>query len=236
MIKSSEDANKYYQIVNQYVDDYIEEFVKKHKFSPTRVESYLLENKTKLRKFLSSRGLSQVNGIEQVLSDILEDRVSVKRDSVMTFETFAYVESSEFRNFSLKQCIYRGIEKSTIEHEKLLADYFDVSLGQVEPVSTDKHVFKVGDINVVVYDESEVGIMKDNVREYLMNEALERSMDLGSDVSGLNLTFYIKDVVDKSRLYDMIELILHKDVKIAISCILGCKLCDVQSGLIGTFD
>ena len=50
MIRNSEDANKYYQLVNQYVDDYIEEFIKKHKFKPSRVESYLLENKAKLKK------------------------------------------------------------------------------------------------------------------------------------------------------------------------------------------
>ena len=84
MIRNSEDANKYYQLVNQYVDDYIEEFIKKHKFKPSRVESYLLENKAKLKNFISRRGLSDVNGIEQVLSDILQDRVSMRKDSVMT--------------------------------------------------------------------------------------------------------------------------------------------------------
>jgi acetyl-CoA acetyltransferase len=34
MIRNSEDANKYYQLVNQYVDDYIEEFIKKHNITP----------------------------------------------------------------------------------------------------------------------------------------------------------------------------------------------------------
>ena len=236
MIRNSEDANKYYQLVNQYVDDYIEEFIKKHKFKPNRVESYLLENKSKLKNFISRRGLSDVNGIEQVLSDILQDRVAMRKDSVMTFENFKFLESDDFKILDLKQCLYKGIDNVTINHEKILADYYDVSLSQIDIVSAEKHIFKIDDLSIVIYNEDELNIIKENIKDYVLNQTFSKNIKLDLGNSDLDLNVNIKDFMDEEKFNNKIEEILTKEnVKNITSSILGCILCDVEENFIATF-
>ena len=236
MIRNSEDANKYYQIVNQYVDDYIEEFIKKHKFKPSRVESYLLENKAKLKNFISRRGLSDVNGIEQVLSDILQDRVSMRKDSVMTFENFKFLDSDDFKILDLKQCLYKGIDNVTINHEKILADYYDVSLSQIDVVSAEKHIFKIDELNIVIYNEDELNIIKENIKDYVLNQTFSKNIKLDLGSSDLDLNVNVKDFMDTEKFNNKIEEILTKEnVKNITSSILGCKLCDDEENFIATF-
>ncbi len=109
MIKTSEDANKYYQLVNQYIDEYVETW----NIKPTNLKSYLLGNKSNLLKFLERRGLSEVSNIETVLSDVIDDRVSMFKDSVMTFENFKFLESNEFQildlSADLRQVFFFGL-------------------------------------------------------------------------------------------------------------------------------
>ena len=124
MINNSEDLNKYYNIVNQYVDEYID----KWKIKPTNLKNYLLGNKSRLVNFLEKKGLRDINRIDRVVSDVIEHRVELYKDGVITFENFKLLESEEFKVLDLKQCLYKGIEKATINHEKILADFFDLSL------------------------------------------------------------------------------------------------------------
>ena len=60
MINNSEDLNKYYNIVNQYVDEYID----KWKIKPTNLKNYLLGNKSRLVNFLEKKGLKDINRID----------------------------------------------------------------------------------------------------------------------------------------------------------------------------
>jgi hypothetical protein len=179
MINNSEDANKYYNVVNQYIDEYVD----KWKIKPTNLKNYLLGNKSKLINFLERKGLKEVNNIDRVVSDIVEDRVSMYNDSVLTFESFKIFESDEFRILDLKDCLYKGIEKTTIEHEKILADFFDISLSQISPISSEKHTFWVHDVDtpVVIYNNDELTIIKENIIDYAYNQMFNKtiSLDLG---------------------------------------------------------
>ena len=84
MINNSEDLNKYYNIVNQYVDEYID----KWKIKPTNLKNYLLGNKSRLVNFLEKKGLRDINRIDRVVSDVIEHRVELYKDGVITFENF----------------------------------------------------------------------------------------------------------------------------------------------------
>ena len=132
MIRNSEDANKYYQLVNQYIDEYTDT----HKIRPVNLGRYL-KNSDKLKNFLERKGLKDVQNINRVISDVVEDRIAMEKDLVKTFESFKMFESEEFKILNLRQCLYKGIDKSNIHHEKILADYFDVSLSHVDIIDSD---------------------------------------------------------------------------------------------------
>lgn len=184
MINNREDANKYYQIVNELVDDYID----KWKIKPSNLRRYLKPGGARFNKFLERNKLSDIKGADKVLKDIIEDREHMERDGVITFESFKLFESDDFKIKSMSQCLYKGIEKAGGNMEKVLADYFDSSLGQIDIVDANKHIFKVNDwesdsINVIIYTDEEVDIMTDNFIEHLYGELSNKKIELTSSIS-----------------------------------------------------
>ena len=133
--------------------------------------------------FLEKKGLRDINRIDRVVSDVIEHRVELYKDGVITFENFKLLESEEFKVLDLKQCLYKGIEKATINHEKILADFFDLSLSQIDPISPDKHTFWVHDVDtpVIIYNNDELSIVKENIIDYAYNQMFNKtiSLDLG---------------------------------------------------------
>ena len=87
MINNREDANKYYQQVNELIDEYID----KWKIKPSSLGRYLKPGSDRFNKLLGRNNLKEVNGIDRVLSDVIEDRVNMERDAVLTFENFKFL-------------------------------------------------------------------------------------------------------------------------------------------------
>ena len=200
-INSREDANKYYQVVNKLVDDYID----KWKIKPTNLKRYLKNGSDKFEKFINRNGLKDINGIKQVINDVIEDRVHMESDGILTFERFKVFESDEFKITSIIQCLYKGIGKTDIKAEKFLADHFDANLSQIDIVDTDKHIFKISnwendDLLVIVYNKDEFDIIKENMKEYLYDELLKQQIDL---IVGVSLK--LNTIIDKDKFYTDIE-------------------------------
>lgn len=202
-INSREDANKYYQVVNKLVDEYMD----KWKIRPTNLKRYLKTGSDKFEKFIERNGLKDINGIKQVINDVIDDRVNMETDGVLTFESFKVFESDDFKVTSLLQCLYKGIGKTDIKTEKFLADHFDANLSQIDIVDSDKHLFKVtnwenDDLLVIVYNKDEMDIIKGNIKEYLTNELLKEKVDL------IGIKIPLEDIVDKSKAENYIESFL----------------------------
>jgi hypothetical protein len=200
-ISSREDANKYYQVVNSLVDEYID----KWKIKPTNLKKYLKVGSDKFEKFIERNGLKDVNGIQQVISDIIEDRVHMETDGVLTFESFKVFESDEFKITSLIQCLYKGIGKTDIKTEKFLADHFDANLSQIDIIDSDKHMFKINnweneDLLAIVYNKDEFDIIKENIKEYLLDELLQKQVDL---IVGVSVK--LEGLIDKEKFETEIE-------------------------------
>lgn len=200
-INSREDANKYYQVVNKLVDEYID----KWKIKPTNLKRYLKNGSDKFEKFIDRNGLKDINGIKQVINDVIEDRVHMESDGVLTFERFKVFESDEFKITSIIQCLYKGIGKTDIKAEKFLADHFDANLSQIDIVDTDKHMFKISnweneDLLVIVYNKDEFDIIKENIKEYLYEELLKQQIDLIGEVS-----LKLNTIIDKDKFNTDIE-------------------------------
>jgi hypothetical protein len=200
-INSREDANKYYQVVNKLVDEYID----KWKIKPTNLKRYLKNGSDKFEKFIDRNGLKDINGIKQVINDVIEDRVHMESDGVLTFERFKVFESDDFKITSIIQCLYKGIGKTDIKAEKFLADHFDANLSQIDIVDTDKHMFKISnweneDLLVIVYNKDEFDIIKENIKEHLYDELLKQQIDL---IVGVSLK--LNTIIDKDKFNTDIE-------------------------------
>lgn len=183
-INNREDANKYYQLINELVDEYID----KWKIRPSRLGKYLRPGSDRFNKFLMRNNLSEVKGAEVILKDIIEDRVHMEKDGVMTFESFHLFESDDFKIDSMKECLYKGIEKADIKMEKILADVFDTNLGSIDIVDADKHIFKIEDWEgedkkVIIYSDEDLEVIKTNMVENLYEELRKKKVELSSKVS-----------------------------------------------------
>lgn len=220
MIRNSEDANKYYNLVNQYIDEYVE----KWKIKPNNLKSYLLGNKSKMVSFLERNGLNNVSNIEIVITDIIDDRIAISIDTIMTFENYKAMDSDEFKILDIKQCLWKGINKADMEHEKLLADMFDVSLSQINAIDSGRHIFQIDDMGpktfCVVFSESELQIIKENIKDYAFNQLTSQNLNL----PGVNFDFNLGKFVDLDKYNSYVDsLFSTENVKNFICQQLNCE-------------
>ena len=189
-INNREDANKYYKEINKLVDDYMES----GKIKPSNLKNYMKPGSERSKKFLHRNNYKEVVGIDQVFSDVIEDRVNMERDGILKFENFKFFESDEFKISSLEQCLYKGIEKADRNMEKALANVFRMDLGSIENtdiepylssvknIDTYKHLFKIDDwgknIEAVIYTKEELDVIYLNVIEYLYEEIKKKEIEL----------------------------------------------------------
>jgi hypothetical protein len=194
MINNREDANKYYQQLNELIDDYMD----KWKIRPSNLKRYLQPGSERFTKFLNRNNLKEVNGIDRVLSDVIEDRVNMESDGILTFENFKFFESNEYKISNLKETLYKGIEKVDLNMEKVLADVFDTNLGSIDVIDSSKHIFKINDwngedINVLIYSKEDLEIIKNNMIDCLFDELKSKKVLLGGIVE-LSLSNITSDI------------------------------------------
>ena len=217
-INNREDANRYYQQINELIDDYMD----KWKIRPSNLKRYLQPGSERFNRFLHRNNFKEVNGIDRILSDVIEDRVNMESDGILTFENFKYFESNEFKTSSLRECLYKGIEKADINLEKALADVFDTNLGSIDVVDTDKHIFKVNnwnskDINVLIYSKEDLDVIKNNMIDFMFEELKGKKVLLGGivEIPLSNITSdvnYIKLEISKElKLLEVINFLLEME-------------------------
>jgi hypothetical protein len=211
-INNREDANKYYQMINELVDDYID----KWKIRPSSLKKYLQPGSERFNRFLERNKLKDIKGSEVILKDIIEDREHMEKDGVITFESFKMFESEDFKIHSLQQCLYKGIEKADIKMEKELADYFDVNLGDIDIVNSDKHIFKVNDWknddwNVVIYSKEEMDVILTNIADHLFEDLSKRKVELTKSIS-IELSDLIKEEAFESKIMSIMTRDLAKSL------------------------
>lgn len=216
-INNRDDANRYYQLINELIDDYID----KWKIRPSNLKKYLKPGSQKFKKFLERNKLIDIKGAEIILKDIIDDRSSMEKDNVLTFESFKIVESDEFKIKSLDHCLYLQIDKSTIQMEKILADYFDTNLGDIDVVDADKHIFRLknwkGKYKVIIFSLEELNIILNNIANFLFDELSNKKISLTS-----NISIELSNLIKEDQFESKIKSLLNKEkIKDIISDILG---------------
>lgn len=217
MINNREDANRYYQMINGLVDDYLE----KWKIRPSNLKRYLQPGSERFNKFLERNKLKDIKGAEVILKDVIEDRYYMESDGVITFESFKLLESDEFKINSLKECLYKGIDKANLDYEKILADYFDTNLGDIDVIDSDKHLFKINewqgeDVKVVIYKKDDIDIIKYNMTEHLFLELTKKSIEI---IDGIKVN--LSDMIKSNMFEEEMNQIFEKD-ELLIKTITKC--------------
>ncbi len=200
-INNSEDLNKYYSLINNLVDNYVES----NKIKPSNLLNYLKPGSDRFNRFLTRNGLNEVKGSEIILRDILVDRAGMEEDGVYTFETYKYYESNEFKLKSMRVCLYKGIDKSTIKEEKVIADYFDINLGDIDVKDAEKHMFKISDWHndnweVIIYSKEDIDVIKNNFVDFTYEEVNNSKITVADKI-----VVEIKDLLDKQSTTEKIS-------------------------------
>ena len=185
-ITNREEANDYFKQINELVDEYI----KKWRVKPTEIKTYFKKN---IDSFLEKIGLSDVEGINRIIDDVLDHRVHMELDKVMKFESFNLLES------------LINIGNTTTQHEKILADYYNTGMGHVEVLDKDIHLYKVNDfgekVNSIIFSNEELETIykkiEDNVLEDAKNKVFSITKVDGIEVSSLSIKFWLKDLINE---------------------------------------
>lgn len=218
MIANRESANKYYTLVNELIDNYIE----KWKIKPSNLKKYLKPGSNRFKKFIERNNLTEITGIDRVVKDVIDDRYHMEKDGVLTFENFKIFESDEFKIKDIKQSLYKGIEKANINMEKILADCYDINLSDIDIVNSDKHIFRVKDWSnkitfAIVYTNEEFDVIKNNIMEYLHNVLVTKEIEIYNDIS-----IKLDTLISQEKYNEKIKEILTDDkIKNIISSMLG---------------
>ncbi len=210
-IKNREDANKYYKLVNNLIDDYID----KWKIRPKNLKNYLREGSDKFENFIIRNGLAKIDGIKQVVKDVIDDRVYMEEDGILTFESFKVFESDDFKISSILDCFTKGIDKIDINTEKFLADEFDTNLSHIDIVDSDKHIFTISNwgndkIDILIFKEEDFKTIMHNLDKYFVDKFVDKVLD----VHGVKIDF--KDIIDNDKFTNELKTKIDFDKKVEI--------------------
>jgi hypothetical protein len=199
-ISNREEANKYYKLVNNAINDFMGET----KARPSEVHKYLTKNGV---KFLKRLELSDVEGIDSVLNDVLLHRRHMEDDKIITFESFSKLNESSI-----------NVGSPSVEHEKVLADIFNTSLGHIDVLDPQLHLFKISDfgkdVYAVIFNESEISKIKEDLIIKIKDEVTSKVINV-SDVDGVSISpikFWLSDILDETKLSESVNSKISSDL------------------------
>jgi hypothetical protein len=203
-ITNREEANHYYDKVNKIVDEYIT----KWKVRPSELKNYFSKN---MKRVIETNGLGDVDGIEKVFSDVVGHRHHMELDGVMKFENFKVDEN------------VLNIGNSTIEHEKILADFYNTSVGHVEKVDDGMHIYSINDfgkkVNSIIFSDEEVKTVYKNIEDRSFEETRKKILSI-KEIESVQLDIPIKimmsEVMDEDKFRSEFKKKVDKDVLILI--------------------
>lgn len=217
-ISSTAEANEYYAKINSLVDEYINDW----KIRPSSLKNYLKPDGKRFRQFLARNEMIGVIGADKILRDVIEDRCAIEQDGVLTFESFNFRQTEDYKMQLISDVIFKGIENSELSHEKCIADYFDVSLSSIEIIDSKKHLFKIedwsnDDLQVAVYDTEDLDLIKSNLVNFFLENSTQQEVNI---IKGLEVKLF--DILDSDKTEKIIkEKLTDKIVSSIISSEFG---------------
>lgn len=202
MIKDRESANKYYGIVNGLINKYINDW----NIRPTSLKSYLKPGNKNYNNFLKNNNLNEVVGIDRVIHDVIEDKCGMELDQLIKFESFILNEG------------LLSTEPPKVEHQKVLADFYNTSLGHIKVIDQDIHLFEVSDFGkikkCIIYSEEEVSKISATIEDKLYEEFVLRKLNISS-INNVKITqeidILLSEVISEEKFKSLIKTKLTKE-------------------------
>ena len=209
-ISNRQDLNHYFTNINGFFDDYLS-----HGVSAIRVHKYITQN---MERFKNKYNLSEIEGIDEVIRQVAEHRRNMELDNIVKFEQFVSRIDENLLSIS----------RSDVKHERVLADYYNSSIGHIELINHSCHLYKIEDfgqeIKSVIFSEEELGLIQTNVIDKIISELQNRKVSINS-LDGQSIynpiDFLLGSIIDETKLKENIESKLDKKTLIEIiSCLL----------------
>ena len=188
-ISNREEVNFYFKKVNELIDNYIRD----HKVRPDEIHRYIKRN---YQSFLEESGLSEIENIKPVVEDVLDHRLHSQLDGVLTFEKYNFLNEDIFQTIS-----------SNLEHEKALADFFGTSLGHINLIDKNLHLFSIDDFGkekqAFIFKEDEISRIKSTIIDGITSEFKKKTVEVselnGKDL-GITISLKFSDVTEEMEL------------------------------------
>jgi len=199
-IKNREEANKYYKLINNLIDDFIE----MTNARPIEVYNYLKKHSN---KFLENNDLKNVKGINRILSDVLDHRKSLQMDKIITFENYN----------SILEDIGDLKSKNTYK-EKILSDFFHISSGHIDILNQDLNIYKIKDFEgetiVTILSESDLNLLRSNLIKLLKSRIENQNFNIdeltNEFLKGVG-EIKISQIIDDSKLTNYLDGLIDLD-------------------------
>jgi hypothetical protein len=204
-IDNTHDANKYYKLVNDFIDKYITDW----KIKPSKLAIYL-KNNSKFEKFLDKNKLKEVWNINRIINDVIEDRVGLEYDGVLKFEKFSLLKENLI-----------SLGTSDISYEKILADYTNIGLSHIFLRDFSLNLYLIKDFDkkryVSIYSDNDLIKNLENIKFTIQKKIILDYHEI-DDLEGynFNLDLRIGDITDNNKLLTKLNEIINKDFFLSI--------------------
>lgn len=168
--KLTQDFKKIKGLINKYTID----------FKIKGYEIYKFLNKDKnLNNFIKDNNLENSNQTKQIIKDIIENKKNKEKDmnesSIIKFEKFTK---------KLNESIIPEEFSTGIEHKKILADYFNTSVGHVQSIDEKNHFFLIDSFDfktkAVCFSDTEFETIKENIVEKIINQIYNSELNIST--------------------------------------------------------
>ena len=201
-ITGRNEANEIYSKVKSAVNKYITDF----KVEANEIRDYVINN---MDRFINKYGLSGIDNVKQIIVDVVDHKTHITKDKKKKKLISEMLSDKIIKFGHYKQIIESFIEigKSNVEHEKVLADYFNTSLGHIEEIDMENHIYSVVDFGksqmVVIFSKEEIEKIREKVVNDLVIEISDKNLII-EDVDGLKFdsefSIQIGSIMDKAKL------------------------------------
>jgi hypothetical protein len=138
-------------------------------------------------------------------------------DKVMKFEKFSKVNEGVI-----------SIGNANVNHEKVLADYYNTSLGHIDLVDPEIHLYKIDDFGKkvvsIIFSDKELEEIKVKTLDHLVLEAENKVLsidEVGGIEMGFGFRFWLSDIFDEEKFRKSCEeKITNENILIIIKSII----------------
>ena len=201
-----DNINEYYDKINILIDEYFTWDIR-----PSALKKYFKPSGLGIKKFIDRNNLSNVVNINKIINDVIEDRYSMEKDDVLSFESFEWTDvneilSSDDSGTGLDYILYNGLDATELKDEKIIADYYRIGLGHITEVDKELHEYTVdglkGDYNVIIFSEDDFGKITKNLVDYLIKYLGSKTVF----VKPLNLNnISLEHLIDRESVEAMVD-------------------------------